>query len=172
MAISSVSSTNPLDQLARSLVDRFDANKDGQLTTDEFTTFLSSFLNSVSTGSNGNAFGLSGVVPTKSASSGPKSPMEGFDAVKLADPSRNHVKYKFARVAMNYSLNSVTDKVSAGALLDSMKADLQAAGIDVLGIKGDKIQVNDDAGQPAWIDVMRGDGRGGAAAWQWMDTRF
>jgi hypothetical protein len=169
MAISSVSSANPIDQLARSLVDRFDANKDGQLTTDEFTSFLSSFLNSVSTGNKGNAFGLTGAVP---AASGPRSPMEGFDAAKLADPSHNHVKYKFARVALNYSLSSVTDKASAGALLESMKADLQAAGIDVLGIKGDKIQVNDDAGQPAWIDVMRGDGRGGAAAWQWMDTRF
>jgi hypothetical protein len=172
MAISSVSSGNPLDQLARSLVDRFDANKDGQLTTDEFTSFLSSFLNSVSTGT-GNAFGLSGAVPgALPPSSGPKSPMEGFDAAKLADPSHDHVKYKFARVALNYSLNSVTDKASAGALLDSMKADLQAAGIDVLGVKGDKIQVNDDAGQPAWIDVMRGAGRGGAAAWQWMATRF
>jgi hypothetical protein len=168
MAISSVSSTNPLDQLARSLVDRFDANKDGQLTTDEFASFLSNFLSSVSTGS-ANSLGQAASV---AAPSGPKSPMEGFVAAKLADPSHDHVKYKFGRVAQNYSLSSVTDKASAGALLTSMKSDLEAAGIDVLGVKGDKIQVKDDAGQPAWIDVMRGDGNGGAAAWQWMDTRF
>src|SRR5262249_41186109 len=70
MAISSVSSTNPLDQLAQSLVARFDANQDGQLTTDEFTSFLSSFLNSIATG-NGNALGLSA---TSTTSSGPKQP--------------------------------------------------------------------------------------------------
>ena len=39
MAINSVQSTTPFDQIARQLVDRFDANKDGQLTTEEFTSF-------------------------------------------------------------------------------------------------------------------------------------
>src|SRR5262245_57811179 len=111
MAISSVSSTNPLDQLAQSLVQRFDANQDGQLTTDEFTSFLSSFLNSLSTG-NGNALGLS-TASANTANAGPKTPLEGYDMRKINDPSNTHVKYKFGRIAQNYSLSSVTDKASA-----------------------------------------------------------
>ena len=46
MSINTVQSTTPFDQIARQLVDRFDANKDGQLTTEEFTSFLSNFLTS------------------------------------------------------------------------------------------------------------------------------
>ena len=169
MAISSVSSTNPLDQLAQSLVQRFDANQDGQLTTDEFTSFLSSFLNSIS-GGNGNALGLS-VASTNTANAGPKSPLEGYDMGKISDPSNTHVKYKFGRIAQNYSLSSVTDKASAEALLNSMKPQMEAAGIDVLAIKGDKIQVKDDAGQSAWIDVIRATGSSNTG-WQWLDTRY
>lgn len=168
MAISSVSSTNPLDQLAQSLVQRFDANQDGQLTTDEFTSFLSSFLNSLSTGT-GNALGISSGVA--SANAGPKASLEGYDMRKIGDPSNTHVKYKFGRIAQNYSLSSVTDKASAEALLNSMKPQMQAAGIDVLAIKGDKIQVKDDAGQAAWIDVIRATGSSDTG-WQWLDTRY
>ena len=171
MAISSVSSTNPLDQLAQSLVQRFDANQDGQLTTDEFTSFLSSFLSSISSG-NGNALGLSTTTSTNAAAnSGPKARLEGFDMGKINNPSNTHVKYKFGRIAQNFSLSSVTDKASAEALLNSMKPQMQAAGIDVLDVKGDKIQVKDDAGQPAWIDVIRATGSSDTG-WQWMDTRY
>ena len=170
MAISSVSSTNPLDQLAQSLVQRFDANQDGQLTTDEFTSFLSSFLNSISTG-NGNALGLSAGSTASIASSGPKAALEGYDMGKINDPSNTHVKYKFGRIAQNYSLSSVTDKASAEALLNSMKPQMEASGIDVLAIKGDKIQVKDDAGQTAWIDVIRATGSSNTG-WQWLDTRY
>jgi len=168
MAISSVSSTNPLDQLAQSLVQRFDANQDGQLTTDEFTSFLSTFLNSLSTG-NGNALGISSGVAN--ANAGPKAALEGYDMGKINDPSNTHVKYKFGRIAQNYSLSSVTDKASAEALLNSMKPQMEASGINVLDIKGDKIQVKDDAGQPAWIDVIRATGSSNTG-WQWLDTRY
>jgi len=167
MAISSVSSTNPLDQLAQSLVSRFDANKDGQLTTDEFASFLTSFLTSVSSG-NASALGASRM-PAASAS--PKARLEGFDAGKLADLSHKSIKYQFGRVAQNYSLAGVTDKASAEAVLNSMTSDLQAAGVNVLQVKGDSIQIKDDAGQDAWIDVIHG-ANSGNPAWQWLDTRF
>lgn len=170
MAISSVSSPNPLDQLARSLVDRFDANKDGQLTTDEFTSFLSSFLGSVAPGA-GAALGVAAGAPAVGLAAS-KTPLEGFDAGKLADLTHTSVKYRFGRVAQHYSLSSVTDKSKAESLLNSMQADLTAAGVDVLAVKGDQIQVKDDAGQAAWIDVIRGAGAGGGAGWQWLDTRF
>jgi hypothetical protein len=166
MAISSVSSTNPLDQLAQSLVSRFDANKDGQLTTDEFASFLTNFLSSVSSG-NASALG----VGTTAAASAPKARLEGFDAAKLADLSHKSIKYQFGRVAQNYSLAGVTDKASAEAVLNSMTSDLLAAGVNVLQVKGDSIQIKDDAGQDAWIDVIHG-ANSGNPAWQWLDTRF
>ena len=166
MAISSVSSTNPLDQLARSLVDRFDANKDGQLTTDEFSSFLSNFLNSAATPS-GTVPSITSA-PVSFAKVATKQPLEGFDAGKLADLSHNSLKYRFGRVAQNYSLASVSDKASAQAVLNSMKSDFAAANVDVLDVKGDKLQLKDDSGQTIWVDVIRGAGAGAGAGWQWM----
>src|SRR5690606_38202797 len=43
MSVNPLQTTSPIEQLARSLVDRFDVNRDGQLTTEEFTSVLSSF---------------------------------------------------------------------------------------------------------------------------------
>lgn len=172
MSINSVQSTTPFDQLARSLVDRFDANKDGQLTTEEFTSFLSSFLTNTAV-PNGNANGVVAGAGSNGLKLGTVKPaLEGFDAGKLADAGHLTAKYKFARVAQQYSIESVTSKSAAESLLNTMKADLQAAGLDVLDVKNDKIKIKDDAGQDAWIDVLRGAGSGRAAAWQWLDTRF
>jgi hypothetical protein len=170
MSTNSVQSTTSLSDLATALVSRFDANKDGTLTTDEFTQFLSQML-----GSAGNA--VSAFTKTASSTStglkgGSTAPMlTGFDAGKLADTTHTSMKYKFGRVAQTYSLQSVTDKTSAETLLGSMTSDLSAAGLDVLEVKGDSIKVKDDAGQEAWIDVIRGS-KSGSPAWQWLDSRF
>src|SRR4030095_16169594 len=125
MAISSVSSSNPLDQLAKSLVDRFDANGDGQLTTQEFTSFLTNFLNSVAPGAANaatvNTASATATQPLRSLG-GSAPQMSGLHASKLADLSHDTLKYRFGRVAQQYSLDSVTDKASAEALLNSMKS--------------------------------------------------
>jgi hypothetical protein len=169
MAISSVSSTNPLDQLARSLVDRFDANKDGQLTSDEFSSFLSNFLNSTAT-TQGDAQGIARG-PVSFAKVTTKQPLSGFSESKLADLSHNTLKYRFGRVAQTYSLASVTDKASAEAVLNSMNGDLAAANVEVLAVKGDKLQLKDDSGKAIWIDVVRGAAAGGGAGWQWLGVK-
>ena len=87
--------------------------------------------------------------------------MAGFDAGKLADVTHTTMKYKFGRVAQQYSLESVNDKTSAQALLTTMKPDLEAAGLQVLGVDGDSIKVSDN-GQETWIDVIRGSKSGSA----------
>jgi hypothetical protein len=173
MAINSVQSPAPFDQIARALVDRFDANKDGQLTTEEFTSFLSNFLTSAALPA-GKAVGLSAEsLPGSGLKFGTVRPaLEGFDAGKLADAGHLTAKYKFARVAQQYSLEGVTSKAAAESLLNSMKSDLTAAGLEVLDVSKDKIKIKDDAGQDAWIDVIRAAGSGRAGAWQWLDTRF
>jgi hypothetical protein len=173
MAINSVQSPSPLDQIARSLVDRFDANKDGQLTTEEFTSFLSNFLTSAAAPA-GKATGhAAAALPGNGLKLGTVRPeLEGFDFGKLADAGHLTAKYKFARVAQQYSLENVTSKDAAQSLLTGMKGDLAAAGLEVLDVSKDKIKIKDDAGQEAWIDVIRAAGSGRAAAWQWIDTRF
>ena len=173
MAINSVQSPTPFDQIARSLVDRFDANKDGQLTTEEFTSFLSNFLTSAAAPA-GTARGLAAdTLPGTGLKLGTVRPaLEGFDDRKLNDPGHLTAKYKFARVAQQYSLEGVTSREAAESLLTTMKSDLTAAGLEVLEIKNDKIKIKDDAGQDAWIDVIRGAGSGRAGGWQWLDTRF
>lgn len=170
MAISSVSSTNPLDQLAKSLVDRFDANGDGQLTTQEFTSFLTNFLNSVAPGASINAATNATATQPLHKLEGSAPRMSGFSATKLADLSHDTLKYRFGRVAQRYSLDSVTDKASAEALLNSMKDDLEAAGVNVLDIKKDKIKIVGNSGNEVWVDVIKAAGSGNNTAWQWMDA--
>ena len=174
MSINPLQSTSTLNDLASALVSRFDLNKDGQLTTEEFTQFLSMMLGSTGLSTSGSTTtGTTGTTGTSStAFHGTVRPtMAGFDAGKLADVTHSTMKYKFGRVAQRYSLESVNDKASAQALLTSMKPDLDAAGLDVLAVDGDSIKVKDDAGQEAWIDVIRGS-KSGSPAWQWLDTRF
>jgi hypothetical protein len=169
MSINSVQSNTALDQLARSLATRFDANNDGKLTTDEFTSFLTQFLGSAT-----NAATTAGTSSAASASSGfhgtVRPRMSGFSASKLADLSHTTIKYRFARVAQTYSLEGVHDKASAEALLTSMKPDLEAAGIKVLDIKKDSIQVQDGSSAPFWYDVIWG-ANGSNPAWQWLSKK-
>ena len=60
---------------------------------------------------------------------------------------------------------------TAEALLRQMRPALEAAGITVLDVSRGKIQVLDDQGQIAWVDVIRGAGAFDQA-FQWLDTRF
>jgi len=92
-------------------------------------------------------------------------PLEGYDSRKLADVSHQTVKYQFGRVASHFPLDSVKDKASAEALLNRMRPELEAAGLTVREIKGDKIRVDTELGQE-WVDVVRGAGSG-SPGWWW-----
>lgn len=91
-------------------------------------------------------------------------PLEGYDTTKLNDFSHTTVKYQFGRVATNYPLASVKDHASAEALLRSMVPDLEAAGIKVLDVRGDKLKVQTEIGHE-WVDVVRGAGSGNPGYW-------
>ena len=97
--------------------------------------------------------------------------MAGFDDAKLGNLSHTTVKYLFGRVAQRYSLVSVRDHASAASLLLQMRPDLEAAGITMLDVSRDRIQIRDDERQTAWVDVIRG-ASAGDPAFQWHDTRF
>lgn len=162
--MSTIGSSNALTDLAQQLVQRFDTNGDGSLTTQEFTSFLTSFVGSLG-GSTSSTSGASSAATSDFRRTG-GSPMEGFDFRKMGDPSVTTVKYKFARVAQNWNLNSVTDMSSADSLLNAMRSDLESNGVTVLQVSKDKLQILDDNGNPGWVDVIRGAG-GPDPAWQW-----
>lgn len=168
MAASPIQGNNTLQELTRSLLQTFDANRDGSLNSDEFGQFLSRLIGSLNTSTlaSGNRPSplAAGAVAT---SVGGRAPLEGFDARKLADPSHLSVKYRFARVAQTFDLSGVRDKASAETVLQQMRPELEKSGINVLGVKGDRIQVEDKPGKQTWVDVIRG-ANSGSPAYQWL----
>jgi hypothetical protein len=95
-----------------------------------------------------------------------KQPLEGYDQAKLDDPKEQTSKYIFGRVAQNFKLDSVeVDKTKAEDLLNAMIPELQKAGLEVVAVSGDKIQVKTEVGYE-WVDVIRGAGAA-KPAWQW-----
>jgi len=163
-----VTSGNLLEQFARTLMTSLDGNRDGQLSTTEFTSFLTSVMGGAGGAGVAGVAGDAGPRLNSLLKNGPPPLMAGFDPASVANPTT--VKYKFAQVAQEYSLTSVRDMASAETLLRAMTPELEAAGITVLGVSRDKIQVLDDRGQTAWVDVIRGAGDYDPA-FQWSDTR-
>ena len=95
-----------------------------------------------------------------------KVPLEGYDQTKLDNPEHRTPKYIFGRVAQNFKLDSVqSDKGRAEQLLKAMVPDLLAAGLEVVSVSGDRIQVKTEVGYE-WVDVVRGAGASDPG-WQW-----
>ena len=94
-----------------------------------------------------------------------KMPLEGYDANKLANPEHKTPKYIFGRVAQGFKLDSVQgDKAKAEELLKAMVPDLQKAGLEVVKVEGDRIQVKTEVGYE-WVDVVRGAGSDNPGWW-------
>jgi len=176
MSIMAVQSSNPLQELARTLFSNYDGNNDGLLSSDEFTTFLNRLVTTTAASTTTTTTGVTASAFTPitttalTLTTGPRSSMEGFDFAKVANTNHLTMKYKFARVAWNYDLSSVTDQASAETVLKGMVPDLEKAGLSVLEVKGDSLKLEDDAGE-FWVDVVRG-ACSGSPAFQWLDTRY
>ncbi|MBX3170587.1 MAG: hypothetical protein KF760_24480 [Candidatus Eremiobacteraeota bacterium] len=125
------------------------------LASDRLNDFWSGMLSSPKTASPAD--------PYRSES---KQPLEGYDQAKLDNPEHRTPKYIFGRVAQNFKLDSVQgDKAKAGQLLEAMVPELRAAGLEVVGVSGDRIQVKTELGYE-WVDVIRGAGAANPG-WQW-----
>ena len=95
-----------------------------------------------------------------------KVPFEGYNYDKLNDPNHNTPKYIFGKVAQNFKLDSVQgDKAKAEELLNAMVPELREKGLEVVAVKGDRIQVKTEVGYE-WVDVIRGAGAPNPG-WHW-----
>jgi hypothetical protein len=169
MSTSAIQSGNPIDQLAKTLFRAYDTNSDGKLSSDEFATLVTNLTGAMAKvgGSSTAAATANYTTPVLSTSAARvRNAMEGFDSAKIDNLDHRTPKYMFARVAQYASLDGVTDKATAESVLRGMTADLKAAGLDVLDVKGDKIQVNIE-GRDTWIDVIRG-ASSGSPSFQWL----
>jgi hypothetical protein len=106
--------------------------------------------------------------PAAKFRSATKVPLEGYDQSKLDNPEHKTPKYLFGRVAQGFSLDSLGgDKAKAQELLTAMVPDLKKAGLEVVSVKGDRIQVKTELGYE-WVDVVRASAAAkGEQGWQW-----
>ena len=141
--------------IAQQLLQVFDTNRDGQLTTEEFTAVLNNVLGAASAAGEG--------APTTSVP-GRSDQLTGFSEVKIA--TSHSTKYRFARAAMQFDVSRVRTKADAEALLNQMRPAMAAQGLDVLEVKGDRIRVSHE-GTPIGVDVIRGT-ESGAPMFQWL----
>lgn len=155
---SSTGAGDAISQLISRVMDKYDGDKDGQLTKAEFSSFLTGLIG----GAGGGTRALARAVdPTFAASTGAyRSRLAGFSHAKIDDPTIRDAmtsKYVAARIFQDYppmpeSLPAVVDR-------------LKAQGINATQTDFDKIDFGDGYGP---IDVIQGAYPGGGVAWQWL----
>lgn len=166
MSTTPIQSASSLQDLARVILQNFDANRDGQLGVDEFASLLSRLATGVAGASTSAATAATTPVLTLDTTGRTRATLSGYSERKLANLDHRSPKYLFARVAMWSDLSTIRDKASAEQFLRGLLPELQAAGLDVKDVKGDKIQIVYE-GHDVWIDVIRG-ANSGKPALQWL----
>lgn len=157
---SAKSASNNISELIAKVMDRFDTNKDGQLSGTEFGDFLNGLVGGAPSAGSSAAGAQAGPAREDVAGGEFRGKLSGFDFSKIDDPTirdANTSKYKAARIFQDFqpmpeSLPAVIDR-------------LQAEGVNAKQVSFDKIDFGDGYGP---IDVIQGAYPGGGVAWQWM----
>lgn len=167
--MSTVNSTQSVQDLARTLMQNFDSNKDGQVSTQEFGTFLTQLLSGINGAGTaaykGSALGTSPVTtnPTVTGSSAVK--FEGFDFAAVKDPAKS-AKYAFATAAKKAGTMPTSKADAEQWFNSSIKGEMERLGHRIDWVKGDKFQFTNWQGTFT-VDYVRGAGSGNPAlAWQ------
>jgi len=160
--MSTITPTASVQDLAKSLMQTFDSNSDGKLTTDEFGAFLTKLLSGVTTASATTATATSATTATTGTGS---VKFEGFDFSVVKDPLKS-AKYSFAAAAKAAG-SMPTSKADAEAWFNTnIKAKMEADGHRINWVKGDTFQFT-DAGGTFVVDYVRGAASSDPAlAWQ------
>lgn len=172
--MSSIQSTSLLNQLASSLLQQHDTNKDNALSMEEFSGLVSKLLAqaAASAGTNPYAAATSTSVGTGLALSagvmpagGAGLPFEGFNFERAQDPNAS-AKDAFAMLARQVGTLPRT-KVEAEQWFNAnIKGQMEALGHRVNWVQGDKFNFTNHQGTFT-VDFVRGaDGDNPAFAWQ------
>lgn len=145
-----------ISQLISKVMDKYDGDKDGKLTSQEFGSFLSGLLG----GTGVTAAKVATTGATQTAAGAHRGKLAGFDFAKIDDPSLRGAgtsKYLAARVFQDFppmpeSIPAVVER-------------LKAQGVNAKQTDHDKIDFGDGFGS---IDVIQGAYPGGGVAWQWL----
>jgi len=168
-------STNPIpgvsvQDLAKTLMQSFDANKDGQINTDEFGSFLGKLLSGVNSSAaaaypinslgstNTSAFKL-GALPSGNIK------FEGFNFEATNDLNLS-AKYAFAAAAQKSGTMPTTKADAESWFNANVKGEMEKLGHRINWVKGDKFQFSNSQGTFV-VDFVRGaDGSDPAIVWQ------
>jgi hypothetical protein len=166
MNLKAISSDSGIQDLARTIAKRFDADGNGQLSMTEFADVMKTLLGGSSSAptfptSPSSATSLS---TTSSEARVPKGTLAGYDPTKLANPDHNTLKYQVGRILQYYPS-------TPQGLRDALPEIQQLVpGVRITGTNGDKLDfgtyVDPKAGRIGVIDVLQGASQGGRA-WQW-----
>lgn len=166
MAVNSVSAANPLQDLASLLLNNFDTNKDGSLSSDEFAglvTKLAAQFNVPATAASTAYKTTSATAPIVSLGSSGR--FEGFDLVRAQDPQKS-AKDAFAMLAGQAGSMPRTKVEAEQWFNTNIKAEFEALGHKVNWVEGDKFSFTNWQGTFT-VDFVRGaDGDDPAFAWQ------
>jgi len=158
--MSSISSTNPVSNLASQLFTVADGNSDGRLSATEFQSFLVQLLGNLTTHQTSGLGTETSSVRQRAADAPPRTyqGMLGFDYVKLNTPTHTTPKYVFARATQD--MNLPADRASRSAGLQQIVDNVKQNGYANAKVVGDDtIDFGDGSGE---IDVLTGDGQ-----WWW-----
>ena len=148
-----------IQEMARSLMRTVDTNGNGELTTEEFTSFLAKLMTGVQSG-----YGAP-TAATPAAATGVPARFEGFDFGKNADPAKS-AKYAFAAAAQKIG-TMPTSKPEAEAWFNAnIKGEMEQLGHKIDWVKGDRFQFTNWQGTFV-VDYVRGAASSNPAlAWQ------
>jgi hypothetical protein len=152
MAVTSTTGTNPVQQLAQSLMSRFDANNDGSLSREEFSGLIGQLMGALNPGK------------LREGEGGPAVKFEGFDFVRPQDTKKS-AKDAFARIARDVGSMPLTKTEAEVWFTTHVRESFEALGHKVNWVKGDKFSFTNWQGTFT-VDFVRGaDGPDPALWW-------
>jgi hypothetical protein len=159
MAVTSTTGASAVDQLAQSLMDRFDANKDGTLSRDEFSGLMGQLLGAV-----GNGSPRAQSSPWLMAESGSAVKFEGFNFSREQKPQES-AKDAFAMIAREVGSMPLTKPEAETWFNNHVRGRFEGLGHKVNWVAGDKFSFTNWQGTFT-VDFVRGaDGPDPALWW-------
>lgn len=154
-----------IQELARSLMAPVDTNRDGQVSTEEFTSFLSKLLTGIQS-QNASYLSTGNVSAGADAAAGAGASVrfEGFDLTRPQDPSRS-AKDAFAMAARQAGRMPATKAEAEQWFNQHIRSQMEALGHRIDWVKDDRFQFTNWQGTFV-VDFLRGAG-GPSPALHW-----